>query len=210
MDTHLTLFLTSLYYSSVADPPDDVDESVALLMQDELNAEMQVLKQQVAANRNELRRFEKRAAISRKNRKESVQELNEKIDMSEEEPVLPPDAYSFFAIADFIAHSNSCCHYPQLSFAIALSVFIFQLLTLSFLVTDYVIDFADAQNAGNRLGVPSGVDWTVQVCQLIALAITVISQDEGECDTILCYTLICYGTYANTLFFSSDLFECPF
>jgi hypothetical protein len=135
---------------------------------DKLNAEMMDLEGQIKANRIQLRQLKCRAKKSRDNRKEQLVGIEKKIDALEEDPILPQDTYSFFAIAK----TRKGC--PELSLGLAIFVLVLQVVTLTFLALDVV----DRENYDNPLGMPPGVDWTVQVCQLIALFITVITQDE--------------------------------
>lgn len=207
----LTVGVLSLDDNVPTDDDDGDDEGAGLLFNDEFY----IMQQQVASNTNELRRFKKTVATSRRNRKTQMRELHRRIDVVEEDPVLPQDTYSFFAITRVVEvpvgsllHSEKVkksCRCPDLSFMIALSVLILQIVTLTFLAVDVI----NLDDKSNPLGIPPGVDWTVQVCQrkyftvrdysmtsvnllrahivsfclvhrqpVIALFITVISQDE--------------------------------
>ena len=101
---------------------------------------------------------------------------SEKESLDSAEHLLPRDTYSFFACVRYFSSDNKC-PLPGISFFLALSVMAIQVCTMSLLAVD-VIDIKHDQNPPNFLGVPTGVGWQVRVTQVLAILITVVSQDE--------------------------------
>jgi hypothetical protein len=131
----------------------DDEEDVGLLDNDELNAKLWVLKHHVTANSTDLRQFKKCIATSRANRKKHLLKLSRKIDLVEEDPMLPPDMYSFFSNTRCKVHGESgSWQCPELTFGIALSILLTQIATLTFLAVDVI----DIGNEDNPLGIPPG------------------------------------------------------
>lgn len=161
---HILTIVLQLY----TDVPPQGNESARLLSNDELNDEFHALHRQVVGNSIELQRFRKRVTVSRAHRKETLVKLDRKIDAVGEDPILPEDTYSFFAITRFKVYSDSdkpgfdrSCQnrrLPDLSFGLALFVLLLQVVTLTFLAVDVI----DKDNKYNPLGMPAGVEWTVQ------------------------------------------------
>jgi hypothetical protein len=88
------------------------------------------------------------------------------------EHLLPMDTYSFFSSVDYFT-SGKCLH-PRLSFVCAMGVMLVQVCTMALLAVDVI----DIQNPDNPLDVPPGVDMPVRITQVLALIITLVSQDE--------------------------------
>ena len=115
------------------------------------------------------------------------------------QPLLPEDSYSFLAIT---RHDTSCKN-PGVSFIWAILIFWFQILTLTLLAVDVI----DLKNGDNKLGIPGNVDWQVRIAQLIAIIITVISQDEVRQSFNVIYDGYDRSTVEKA-FFNEDGNEC--